>query len=79
VGIQTFDIDANTIIIDGVPADLAEVSSGSDTVFGFEVRLGWNITDHARLEAYFGQNNYAAQSATGFESQHSGLLFRYQF
>ena len=73
VGIQSFDWDANTT--DTEPG----VTSGTDTIFGYEIRLGWNITERARLEAYFGENDYAAQSATGFESQHSGLLFRYRF
>jgi len=80
VGIQSFDEDANTVIAAGVgPVRLDPASSGTDTVWGWEVRLGWEVTAHARLEAYYGKNDYAAQSASGFESQNSGLLLRYRF
>ncbi|MGD8376503.1 MAG: tetratricopeptide repeat protein [Acidobacteriota bacterium] len=80
LGLQSFDWDAAVIPLpDGTVADLPATDASGDTVWGWEVRIGWNITDRARLEAYYGMTDYAAQSATGYESTASGLLFRYRF
>jgi hypothetical protein len=57
----------------------SQFEQSNDTVFGWEARVGWQITEQARVEAYYGRSDYAAQSATGFESAQAGLFFRYRF
>ena len=65
--------------VDGVPQTLPGFEQSNDTVFGWEAKVGWQITEQARVEAYYGRSDYAAQSATGFESAQAGLFFRYRF
>lgn len=79
VGLQSFENDASVVAIDGAAVTLPAEEATGETVFGWELRIGWNITDRARLEGWYGETDYALTSATGFESQASGLLFQYRF
>jgi tetratricopeptide (TPR) repeat protein len=78
-GLQSFHVDDNVVTVGGLPQTLTGFEQRHDTVFGWEARVGWQITAHARVEAYYGETDYAAQAATGFESAQAGLLFRYRF
>ena len=53
--------------------------SDNETVFGWEVRLGVDLLRRLRLEAYYGQTDYALNSATGFDSYQWGVVMRYRF
>jgi len=61
------------------PFDLHDPSSGTDTVFGYELMAGWNAHRDAALEAYYGSSDYAQQVASGFTSHHYGFLVRISF
>ena len=78
-GLQSLHVDDNVVVVGGVPQTLAGFEQSNDSVFGWEAKVGWQITDHARVEAYYGETDYAAQAATGFESAQAGLFFRYRF
>ena len=78
-GLQSFHVDDNVVEIDGIPQTLPAFEQSNDTVFGWEAKVGWQITEQARVEAYYGRSDYAAQSATGFESAQAGVFFRYRF
>ena len=54
-------------------------SADRDSVFGYELLAGWNISRHLAFEATYGRTNYAQQIATGFESHHYGYLLRIIF
>jgi tetratricopeptide (TPR) repeat protein len=56
-----------------------ETDVDNDEIFGWEVRIGWDAMKRLRFEAYYGETDYALQSATGFDSEHWGLLARYRF
>ncbi len=51
----------------------------SSCVFGWEVHFGIDLPRRLRLEAYYGETDYALNSATGFESDQWGILVRYRF
>jgi tetratricopeptide (TPR) repeat protein len=61
------------------PFDLEKSSSGSDTVFGYELLAGWNINRNVVFETFYGSSDYAQQVASGFESHHYGYLFKFSF
>lgn len=83
-GIQSFDLDENIVthrhqnaldeqvLLEGGKQD-------NETVFGWEVRFGIDLPRRLRLEAYYGETDYALNSATGFESDQWGILVRYRF
>jgi len=54
-------------------------SSGNDTVFGYELLFGWNMHRNVVFETFYGDSDYAQQTASGFESHHWGYLFRFSF
>ncbi len=70
-GVQSFTIDPN--------GSIAGEKQSSDEVFAWQVRIGVDIQHPLRLEAYYGETDYALQSATGFESEQWGVLLRYRF
>ena len=70
-GVQSFTIDPN--------APLPGEKQSNDTIFAWQVRLGWDIKSPLRLEAYYGESDFAVQSGTGFESEQWGVLLRYRF
>jgi hypothetical protein len=91
-GVKSFDLDENTVVhrhrsalsVDHTglddPAFLLEGGEqDNETVFGWEVRLGVDLPRRLRLEAYYGETDYALNSATGFESDQWGILVRYRF
>ncbi len=61
------------------PFELEDPSSGTDTVFGYELLGGWNIHRNVVFEAFYGRSDYAQQVASGFESHHWGYLFKFSF
>jgi len=54
-------------------------SADRDSVFGYELLAGWNISRRLAFEATYGRTNYAQQIATGYESHHYGCLLRIVF
>jgi hypothetical protein len=84
-GWQSFDQDRNTVYRrdrqgeDTPEFPVAGADVSNDEVFGWEVRIGWDALKRLRFEAYYGETDYALQSATGFDSEHWGLLGRYRF
>ena len=54
-------------------------SGSDDTVFGWNVVGGLNITPRLAFEANYGRTDYAQQIASGFESRHFGYLLKIQF
>jgi tetratricopeptide (TPR) repeat protein len=79
-GVQSFEFDDNTVEDDDGGIVLLEGGEqDNDTLFGWEVRLGVDLTRRTRLEAYYGETDYAAQSASGFDSEHWGVVFRHRF
>ncbi len=72
-GIQSFDQDENEELF------LAGGEEDNESVFGWEVRFGIDLPRRLRLEAYYGETDYALNSATGFESDQWGILVRYRF
>ena len=61
------------------PFELEDPSSGSDTVFGYELLGGWNLHRNVVFEASYGWSDYAQQVASGFESHHYGFLLKISF
>jgi tetratricopeptide (TPR) repeat protein len=56
------------------------INSGNrDSVFGYELLGGWNLSRRLAFEATYGKTNYAQQIATGFESHHYGFLLKIVF
>jgi len=54
-------------------------SADRDSVFGYELLAGWNVSRRLAFEATYGRTNYAQQIATGYESHHYGCLLRIVF
>ena len=52
---------------------------GWDSVFGWLLLGGWNITDRVAFEASYGRTDQAQQSATGFEQSQWSFLLRGEF
>ena len=80
-GVQKFDqlVCSDTTGPDPETCDLESFSSGTDTVFGYELLAGWNIHRNLVFEAFYGSSDYAQQVASGFESHHYGYLFKFSF
>jgi len=83
-GVQSFDLDENLVtqrhqnaLDEQVPLEGGE--QDNDTVFGWEVRVGFDLPHRLRLEAYYGETDYALNSANGFDSDQWGVLVRYRF
>ena len=84
-GVQEFNrllctdpVDQNPVTC-APPFELEDPSSGTDTVFGYELLAGWNIHRNVVFEAFYGSSDYAQQVASGFESHHYGYLFKFSF
>lgn len=83
-GIQSFDLDENLVtrrLQNGPDQQILLLGGKQDneTVFGWEVRIGVDLPHRLRLESYYGETDYALNSATGFESDQWGILVRYRF
>lgn len=83
-GIQSFDQDDNVVTHrhQNGPDEQRRLEGGNEdneSVFGWEVRLGVDLWRRLRAEAYYGQTDYALNSATGFDSHQWGVLMRYRF
>ena len=52
---------------------------GWDSVFGWSLLAGWNITDRVAFETSYGRTDQAQQSATGFEQSQWSFLLRGEF
>ena len=61
------------------PTQPEALSSGNDTVFGYELLGGWNAHRNLVFETFYGKSDYAQQVVSGFESHHYGALLKFSF
>lgn len=61
------------------PRPTSFASGADDTVFGWNLLGGINLSRRLAFEASYGRTDYAQQSATGFESRHYGYLLKIVF